>query len=201
MPDKELLERVEDRLVTEETAYLDVMEHGSSISTLHKTQRKLLQELQKVGASEDLETILLAEVLILKNERRLYADKRVMKSSLDNALNEIEAAMLLVNQIKDPAAYKSVADVYFHSHKVLIRGLPNDGARLFFKSHDSRLTDLEKARLMGIDKELIGVRKKNLKGLGRTTLNCRKTHSSPLNLLKGSLSQGVISSQGQISSK
>ena len=47
MPDKELLERVEDRLVTEEAAYLDVMEHGSSISTLHKTQRKLLQELQK----------------------------------------------------------------------------------------------------------------------------------------------------------
>ena len=163
MPDKELLERVEDRLVTEEAAYLDVMEHGSSISTLHKTQRKLLQELQKVGASGDLETILLAEVLILKNERRLYADKRVMKSSLDNALNEIEAAMLLVNQVKDPAAYKSVADIYFHSHKVLIRGLPNDGARLFFKSHDSRLTDLEKARLMGIDKELIGVRKANLK--------------------------------------
>ena len=163
MPDKELLERVEDRLVTEEAAYLDVMEHGSSISTLHKTQRKLLQELQKVGASGDLETILLAEVLILKNERRLYADKRVMKSSLDNALNEIEAAMLLVDQVKDPAAYKSVADIYFHSHKVLIRGLPNDGARLFFKSHDSRLTDLEKARLMGIDKELIGVRKTNLK--------------------------------------
>ncbi len=39
MPDKELLERVEDRLVAEEAAYLDVMEHGSSISTLHKTQR------------------------------------------------------------------------------------------------------------------------------------------------------------------
>lgn len=163
MPEKELLQRVEDRLVTEEAAYLDVMEHGSSISTLHKTQRKLLQELQKVGASGDLETILLAEALILKNERRLYADKRVMKSSLDNALNEIEAAMLLVNQVKDPAAYKSVADIYFHSHKVQIRGLPNDGARLFFKSHDSRLTDLEKARLMGIDKELIGVRKTNLK--------------------------------------
>lgn len=47
MPDKELLERVEDRLVAEEAAYLDVMEHGSSISTLHKMQRKLLQELHK----------------------------------------------------------------------------------------------------------------------------------------------------------
>ena len=41
MPDKELLERVEDRLVTEEAAYLDVMEHGSSISTLHKMLHKL----------------------------------------------------------------------------------------------------------------------------------------------------------------
>ena len=86
MPDKELLERVEDRLVAEEAAYLDVMEHGSSISVLHNAQRMLMQELRKVGASEDLETILLAEVLILKNERRLYADKRVMKSSLDNAV-------------------------------------------------------------------------------------------------------------------
>ena len=163
MPENALLKGVKDNLAIEQVVYRDVMEHGSSINTLHKTQRKLLQALQKIGASDDLDSILLAEELILKNERRLYADKRVMKSSLGNALNEIEAAMLLVNQIKDPAAYKSVVDVYFHSHKVLIRGLPNDGARLFFKSHDSRLTDLEKARLMGIDKELIGVRKTNLK--------------------------------------
>ncbi|MDE0156993.1 MAG: hypothetical protein OXI88_22525 [Gammaproteobacteria bacterium] len=43
-----------------------------------------------------------------------------------------------------------------------IGGLPRDEARQFLKSHRSRLENLEKARLMGIDKALIGVRKKNL---------------------------------------
>ena len=161
MPGNALLEDVKKRLAAEQAAYLDVMEHGGSISVLHDAQRKLMQALQKVGASGDLETILFAEELILKNERRLYADTPAMRTSLDNALFEIDVALELVGKVQDPEAYRTVED----SHKLpknRIGGLPKDEARQFFKSHRSRLENLEKARLMGIDKELIGVRKKNL---------------------------------------
>ena len=155
MPETEnaLLEDVEKRLTAEQVAYLDVMEHGGSISVFHDAQRKLMQALQNVGASAELETILLAEELILKNERRLYADTSAMESSLDNALFEIQVALELVNKVQDPKAYGVVAD----SHKLprnRIGGLPRDEARQFFKSHRSRLENLDKA--------LIGVRKQNL---------------------------------------
>ena len=109
-----------------------------------------------------METILLAEELILENERAHYADTRAMRTSLDNALTEINAALTLVEKVQNPAAYKSVTDDYYQTIKSRIGRLPKDEARQFFKSHRSRLENLEKARLMGIDKELIGVRKKNL---------------------------------------
>ena len=59
MPENALLKGVKDNLAIEQVVYRDVMEHGSSINTLHKTQRKLLQALQKIGASDDLDSILL----------------------------------------------------------------------------------------------------------------------------------------------
>ena len=171
MPDDALLEDVKKRLAAEQVAYHDVMEHGGAISVLHDAQRKLRQALQKVGASGDLETILLAEELILENEREHYADTSSMVSSLNNALFEIEVALELVNTVQDPDAYKAVAD----SHKLprnRIGGLPRDEAKQFFKSHRSRLENLEKARSIGMDKALIGIRKKNLAkaGVGYTEL-------------------------------
>lgn len=161
LPAPNLLDDIAERLGAEQVAYKEVMEHEGPISVLHEAQRRLLQALQKVSASRDLATTLLAEKLILKNERDHYADTSAMESSLDNALFEIEVALELVNTVQDHGAYAAVAD----SHKLprnRIGGLPRDEARQFFKSHRSRLENHEKSRLMGIDKELIGVRKKNL---------------------------------------
>ena len=118
--------------------------------------------LEKIGSTGDLETILLAEKLILENEKGFYADTPVMEASLDYALTEIIAALTLIDKIQDPVAYKSVTDDYYQSVKNRIGGLPRDEARQFFKSHHSRLTNHEKSRLSGIDKELIGARKANL---------------------------------------
>ena len=163
LPDNALLKGVKDNLAIEQVAYRGVMEQGGPISVLHEVQRRLSQALQKVGASGDLETILLAESLIVDNERVHYADTPAMESSLDNALFEIEVALELVGKVQDPEAYRTVDD----SHRLprnRIGGLPKDEARQFFKSHRSRLENLEKARLMGIDKELIVARKKNLGG-------------------------------------
>lgn len=161
MPDNALLEDVKTSLAEEQTIYLDVMEHGGPIGVLHEAQRRFSEDLQKVGASGELETILFAEELILENERAHYADTPAMESSLDNALFEIDVALELVGKVQDPEAYRTVDD----SHKLpknRIGGLPRDEARQFFKSHRSRLENLEKARSMGMDKALIEVRKKNL---------------------------------------
>lgn len=161
MPAQNLPDDIAELLAAEQVSYKEVMEHEGPISVLHDVQRRLSQALQKAGASGDLETTLLVEKLILKNERDHYADTPAMESSLDNALFEIEVALELVNTVRDPVAYTAIAD----SHKLprnRIGGLPRDEARQFFKSHRSRLENLDKARLMGIDKALIGVRKKNL---------------------------------------
>lgn len=131
------------------------------MNVLREAQQRLLQALQKVGDSGDLETTLLAEKLILKNERDHYADTSIMESSLDNALGDIEATLKLADTVRDPGAYKAIADGHTRPRN-RIGGLPKDEARQFFKSHRSRLENLDKARLMGLDKALIAVRKKNL---------------------------------------
>ena len=160
-PGNALLKGVKDNLVEERTTYCDFMEQGSPISGLHEAQRGLVQALQNVGASEDLETILLAENLILKYVKEHYADTPIMIESLDLALNEIEAALELVSKVQDPEAYRAISDSYILP-KNRIGGLPKDEARQFFKSHRSLLEIYEEARSMGLDKEIIGVRKKNL---------------------------------------
>ena len=175
LPDQELLDDVTNLLAYEQVAYKAHMNDECTISALHKTQQKLSLALQKVGASGDLETILSAENLILDNEREHYADDDLMRSSIDNAINEIVAALMLVDEIQDPDSYKAVTDIYFRSHKNRIKGLPNDSARLFFRSHRARLENHQKSRLMGLDKELIGVRKANLAKASASYIQLQET--------------------------
>ena len=85
-----------------------------------------------------------------------------MKTSLDNALKEINGALTLAEKVKDPAAYKSVTDDYYLHPKHRINGLPRDGARQFFMSHHSRLANHDKSRSSDIDKQIIWARKANL---------------------------------------
>ena len=160
LPDNPLLKNVICRLVEEQAAYLGVMDEGDSIKLLHAAQQKISQALQKVGDSGDLEIILRAEELLLDNER-IYTDTSLMEASLDNALGDIEAALNLVYTVQDPEAYKAIADGYTRPRN-RIGNLPKDEARQFFKSHRARLENLEKARLMGLEKVLIAVRKNNL---------------------------------------
>ena len=162
LPGNPLLKDVIRRLSAEQAAYLGVIDKGEPINIFHEAQWRLSQALQKVGDSGDLETILRAERLVLDNERRLYADTPIMAGSLDNALNQIVAALVMVSKIQDRDAYKSVTEDYFRSHKSRINGLPNDGARQFFKSHRTRIENLGKAQSMGLDKALLEVRKNNL---------------------------------------
>ncbi len=157
-------------LLAEQSAYdtvyrqeeLSATQKGEALAELQAAQHNLLQVLLAVGIKEDLETLLLAEKFILKNEKEFYSDTPVMTSSLEQALKEIEAAVILVEKVRNPTSYKTVTDDYYRLDRVRIKGLPKDLARIFFMSHHSRLTNLEKARVGKMDKQLIGARKKNL---------------------------------------
>ena len=169
-PGEALLADLNAGLHAEQSAYdiayrqndLNATVKGEALAELQAAQYNLLQGLQVVGMKGDIETLLLAEKLILENEKEFYADTSVMTSSLDQALKEIDAAMILVGKVREPTGYKTVTDDYYRLDRVRIKGLPKDLARTFFMSHHSRLTNLEKARVGRMDKQLIKARKKNL---------------------------------------
>ena len=161
LPGNPLLKDVVRRLSAVQAGYLGVMDEKDPISVLYKAQQKLLQTLQKVGDSEDPETILRAERLVLDNERTYYADTPLMQSSLDNALGDIDIALKLVDTVQAPEAYKGIADGYTRPRN-RIGNLPKDEARQFFKSHQTRLNNQETAISIGLYKVLIEVRKNNL---------------------------------------
>ena len=125
-------------------------------------QLKLSQSLQKVGDSGDLEIILHAERFVLDNERTYYTDTPIMEESLDNALEDIDIALELVEiqckilrrtrQLPTPINDPDIA--LATSRKI--------EARQFFKSHQTRLKNQETAPSIGLDKVLIEVRMNNL---------------------------------------
>ena len=161
LPRNPLLKDIIRRLSAVQAVYLGVMEDGDSIKLLHEVQLKLSQALQKVGDSGDLEIILHAERFVLDNERTYYTDTPIMEESLDNALEDIDIALELVDTVQDPEAYKAIADGYKRPRN-RIGNLPKDEARQFFKSHQTRLKNQETAPSIGLDKVLIEVRKNNL---------------------------------------
>lgn len=169
-PSEALLASLNQGLYTEQAAYdtayrqkgLSAAEKGAALVSLQAAQNSLLHKLQAVGATKDLDALLLAEKLILNNEKEFYADTPVMESSLSHALTEINAALTLVGKVREPGLYKSVTDDYYQTIKNRIGGLPKDEARQFFRSHHSRLTNHEKSRLSDDDKQLIRARKANL---------------------------------------
>ena len=121
LPSKALLVSLNRGLYAEQAAYdaayrqerLSVSEKGEALVSLQAAQRGLLHKLQAIGATEDLDTLLLAEKLILKNEKEFYADTAVMKSSLEHALAGVNATLTLVGKVRAPDSYKSVTDDYY----------------------------------------------------------------------------------------
>ena len=150
LPRNPLLKDIIRRLSAVQAVYLGVMEDGDSIKLLHEVQLKLSQALQKVGDSGDLEIILHAERFVLDNERTYYTDTPIMEESLDNALEDIDIALELVDTVQDPEAYKAIADGYKRPRN-RIGNLPKDEARQFFKSHQTRLKNQETAPSIGLE--------------------------------------------------
>jgi len=128
--------------------------------TANKT--KQLEILKAVAKDGVLSDILATEKIILAFEFAHYANSKPMKTSLTDALTDLAIAQKLAETIHDPSAYQGI-DRSHSREKNRLNGLPLDEARQFFKSHRTRLLNLDKGRLDRLDKQIIDARRANMR--------------------------------------
>lgn len=143
-----------------DAVYRAQLEVGEAVERLRKSgearrvavaERDLAAAVVAVRESGDVTTILEAERVLLRDEYDRFANTPTMKGSLETALEELDAALATVKVVEDPAAYRERVDETHRVRKHRIGDVPKDDARMFFRGHRSRLSNLMKAR--GTDEE------------------------------------------------
>lgn len=147
-------------MIGEQTTYVQ-KEKSLDTEKYRDAQIILLAAIKDVGQTNDPALILAAEKAILKNEKRSYGNSAGMNNSLNAAILEIAAAETLVQVVQDPVAYKAI-DAGYSLPKSRIGGLPRDEARKSFRSHATRLLNMDKSRLTETEKRIIKARRNNL---------------------------------------
>jgi len=127
-------------------------------------QRAALREIRRSG---DIDEILDAERAILAAELERAANTSDKVSSLTNSLIEIEAAKAMLPIVRDPEKYLDIDSVILNLPKNRKGALPNDQARQFFDSQQSRIRDLRKGRVDEDEERVLNVRHSNMTGARR----------------------------------
>lgn len=148
-------------LLDERGAWLEHRGAFTAVDLAEKRQN-IRTHLKEVGKTGDVGLILATEKTLLVTDLTLYSNSSAMKGSLTTALAELKAAEKLLPKVADAALYKSV-DESLSLPKNRIGGVPKDEARQFFRSHDSRLTNMDKSRLDDEEKAIVDERKRNVR--------------------------------------
>lgn len=130
-----------------------------ALVTGRNKQRAALRE---IGMSGDIDEILDAERAILAAELERAANTSDKVSSLTNSLVEIEAAKAMLPIVRDPAKYRDIDGVILSLPKNRKGALPNDQARQFFDSQQSRIRDLRKGRVDEDEARVLNIRHSNM---------------------------------------
>ena len=120
----------------------------------------------EVGKTGDAQRILKTELAVLQEERDNLSNATVQEGSLDTAIEGLTVTLDLLEQVRSPESYR-IVDKHHITRKRRSGGLPLDEAREFFKSHNSRLLNLNKAILSDEEKELIDIRRANIRKAGK----------------------------------
>ena len=144
------IETVYHRQVAVGEAVERIRESGDA-QRLATLEQDLAAAVVAVREGGNVAAILQAERVLLRDEYDRFANTATMKGSLEAALEEIEAALATVAVVGDPDAYRERVDETHRVRKHRIGDVPKDDARMFFRSHRSRLSNLTKAR--GTDEE------------------------------------------------
>ena len=155
------IDEIEDALVREFECVSDLGAPGAL--DRHRPSREAQRDLfNAIGKDGDIGDILLAEKTLLAFEKIYYANSRAMRGSLDEALTDLAIAERLITTIHNLAAYRIVDSSHARKRNRL-NGLPRDEARQFFRSHGTRLLNLDKGRLDRLDKQIIDARRANMR--------------------------------------
>ena len=136
-------------------------EAGEAIDRVRDAREKLLPILYAAAALRDIATILEIEMIFLMLEREHLAEAPLKTSSLDNGIQELEAALVMLKWVRQPDEYRKL-DIFFSLSKNREHDLPRDQARQFFNSHSTRLKNLEKGRMEATEREIILARHSNI---------------------------------------
>lgn len=144
------IERIYYRQVAVGEAVERLRESGDA-QRLAVLEKDLAAAVVAIREGCDIADILQAERVLLRDEYERFANTGTMKGSLETALEEMEAALATVAVVGDPDAYRDRVDETHRVRKHRIGDVPKDDARMFFRGHRSRLSNLTKAR--GTDEE------------------------------------------------
>ena len=164
--ENDILKIAYERIATETSATLDFRnakgnKAGSAIDSARDAREKLLPILRAAAALRDIDTILEVEMIFLMLEREHLAEAPLKTSSLDNGIQELEAALVMLKWVRQPDEYRKL-DIFFSLSKNREHDLPRDQARQFFNSHSTRLKNLEKGRMEATEREIILARHNNI---------------------------------------
>ena len=128
----------------------------------NELSERLLQ-ISRAGGPDDIGEMLKIERIFLVAERRHMANTDSMAASLDTAIDDLDAAMIMLEESGEPERYRFVADRVLSRPKNRVGGLPDDQARQFFRSHHTRLENIRKGRGTDSEKRVLACRILSLK--------------------------------------
>ncbi|MDR1350574.1 MAG: hypothetical protein LBJ59_07350, partial [Zoogloeaceae bacterium] len=139
--------------------------HGATpvAQQLINTRNEILLDLKAIGKTGNLEKIVAAEKILVKRDLADHTNSKSMASSLNDALEELEAIQTHVEMVGDPKEYQRVNKTNAQHKMRDTRDLPLDGARHAFRSHNARLGNYDKARSDDHEKAIIQARQQNIR--------------------------------------
>ena len=128
-----------------------------------ETRQEITTVLLQAARQRDIDAILALEGILLSTEREYLGEAPDKEASLDNALEELDAALTALAGVRNQDSYREIASQHYSLSKNQIGGLPRDQARQFFRSHQTRLRNLGKGRMEDSERALLSVRARSIK--------------------------------------
>ena len=155
------LDLLTNRLANEWAGFA-ARERSAEARKYRESQHELLSAVTAVGRTGSIDTILTAERTILENEFREYGNSAGMRRTTNTGLVQLAGAEEHLEIVRSPDRYR-ILDVGFQRPRHRREGLPDDEARQFFRSHNARLSNQDRARLTNEEKRTLEARRSSLR--------------------------------------
>jgi hypothetical protein len=159
-------EKLLSSLTKELARETDLMEQHAATpiaKNLGNNRQSILSKLKAIGKTGDLKTIITAEKILVEKDLADHTNSKKMDSSLKSAREGLETIETHIGMVDNPKEYQTVNKTNQLQKMRDSRDLPKDGARQAFRAHDTRLGNLDAARLDNTEKTIIQARQQNIR--------------------------------------